>query len=95
MAARIVGNETVIGSYQWSDVVITALEADGRRRTIVDSGLDRGRPAVDTTAAGVFEVTGATDDRRRPSMVTGAADDRRCPLLVTGAGDVSVTSSGA
>ena len=32
-------------------------------------------------------VTGATDDRRPPSLLTGAADDRRRPSLVTGAAD--------
>ena len=40
-------------------------------------------------------MTGATNDRRPPSVVTGAADDRRPASLVTGAaGDRLATGAG-
>jgi len=88
-----------MGSYQWSDVVTTVLEAGGRRRTMADSGLVCGRSAVNATAAGISAITAAVDDRRltplmtdakddrRAATVAGVADDRCCPSLATEAAD--------
>ena len=51
-------------TFTFTDVATAALLADGRRRTIADSGLDRGCSAVDATVAGIFVIATAADDRR-------------------------------
>jgi len=84
MAARIIADQTAMALYQWSDVVTTAVVADGCCRTIADSGLDCGRAAVDATAAGISMIA-ATTDNRRPS--SAAVADQRLAPLITVAGD--------
>ena len=68
-----------------SDVVTTALVADGCRHTIADSGLDCGRAAVDATAAGISMIAAATDNRRPSSAAV--ADQHVAPLITVARDD--------